>query len=68
LFLLNPNIVLKKIKQYSDSESDNKLSPYHKSFFQTLKTIWHSLELGKALIKRIDHKLSSLTHKHMESY
>ena len=68
MFFLDPNIVLKKIKQYSDLEPDDELPPYYKSFFQTLKTIRHSLKLSKALAKRIDYKLSSLTRKHIESY
>jgi hypothetical protein len=61
-------MVLKKIKTYSDPEPDDKLPPYSELFFQTSKTVWHSLKLREALAKRIDHKLSSPTRKHMESY
>jgi len=61
-------MVLKKMKQYSDPEPDDELPPHYESFFQTPKTVRHSLELGEALAKRIDHKLSSPTRKHMESY
>ena len=68
LFPLNSNIVLKKIKQYSNLEPNDELPPYYKLFFQTLKTIQHTLELGKALAKRINHKLSSPIRKHMKSY
>jgi hypothetical protein len=68
LFPLDPDIVLKKMKQYSDPEPDDELPPHHESFFQTPNTVRHSLELGEALAKRIDHKLSSPTRKHMESY
>jgi hypothetical protein len=56
------------MKTYSDPLPDDKLPPYYKPFFQTPKTIRHSLELGEALAKRIDHKLSSPTRRHMESY
>jgi hypothetical protein len=56
------------MKTYSDPLPDNELPPYYKLFFQTLKTTWHSLELGKAFAKQIDYKLSSPTHRHMESY
>jgi hypothetical protein len=68
LFPLDPDIVLKKMKQYSNLDPDDELPPHHESFFQTPKTAKHSLELSEALAKRIDHKLSSLTHKHIESY
>jgi hypothetical protein len=61
-------MVLKKMKQYSDPEPDDELPPHHESFFQTPKTVRHSLELGEALAKRINHKLSSPTRKHIESY
>jgi uncharacterized surface protein with fasciclin (FAS1) repeats len=61
-------MVLKKMKQYSDPEPDNELPPHHESFFQTPKTVQHSLELSEALAKRINYKLSSPTHKHMELY
>ena len=61
-------MVLKKMKTHSDLEPDDELPPYSELFFQTPKTVWHSLELGEALAKRIDHKLSSPTRKHMESY
>jgi len=61
-------MVLKKIKQYSDPEPDDELPPYYKLFFQTPKTVQHSLELGEALAKRINHKLSSPTRKHIELY
>jgi hypothetical protein len=68
LFPLDPDVVLKKMKQYSDPEPDDELPPYYKSFFQTPKTVQHSLKLGGAFAKRIDHKLSSPIRKHMESY
>ena len=68
LFPLDPNIVLKKMKQYSDLEPDDELPPHYKSFFQTPKTVRHSLKLSEALAKRIDYKLSSPTRKHIESY
>jgi hypothetical protein len=61
-------MVWKKMKTYSDPEPDDELPPHSKSFFQIPKTIRHSLELGEALAKKIDHKLSSPTRKHMESY
>ena len=68
LFPLDPEVVIKKMKTYSNPEPDDELLPHSESFFQTPKTIQHSLELGEALAKRINHKLSSLTHKHIKSY
>lgn len=68
LFPFDLDIVLKKMKQYSEPEPDPELPAHHESFFQTPKTVRHSLELGEALAKRIDHKLSSPTRKHIESY
>jgi hypothetical protein len=68
LFPLDPNMVLKKMKQYSDPEPDLELLANYESFFQTPKTVRHSLELGEAHAKRIDHKLSSPTRKRMDSY
>ena len=68
MFLFDLDIVLKKIKQYSEPEPDPELLAHHESFFQTPKTVQHSLELGEAFAKRIDHKLNSLTRKHIESY
>jgi hypothetical protein len=68
LFPFDPNIVPKKMKTYSNLEPDDELSPHAESFFQTPKTIQHSLELDEALAKRIDHKLSSPIRKHIESY
>lgn len=56
------------MKQYSDPEPDLELLANYESFFQTPKTVRHSLELGEAHAKRIDHKLSSPTRKRMESY
>jgi hypothetical protein len=68
LFPLDLDRVLKKMKTYSDPEPDNKLPPYSELFFQTPKTIQHSLELSEALTKRINYKLSSPIRKHMELY
>jgi len=68
LFPLDPDMVLKKMKQYSDPEPDDELPPHYESFFQTPKTVRYSLKLVEALAKRIDHKLSSPTRKHMEPY
>jgi hypothetical protein len=68
IFPFDPQMVLKKMKTYSDPEPDDELPPHSELFFQTPKTVRHSLELRKALAKRIDHKLSSPTRKHMESY
>jgi DDE superfamily endonuclease len=68
IFPFNPKAVLKKMKMYSDLLPNYELPPHHKPFFQTPKTIRHSFELGKALTKRIDHKLSSPIRRHMESY
>jgi hypothetical protein len=68
IFPLDPDLVLKKMKPYSDPIPEPELPPHHEPFFQTPKTIRHSLALGEALARRIDHKLSSLTRKHMESY
>ena len=39
LFPLDPDMVLKKMKQYSDPEPDDELPPHHESFFQTPKTV-----------------------------
>jgi hypothetical protein len=68
IFPFDPKVVLKKMKTYSNPLPDDELPPHYKPFFQTPKTIQHSLELGEALAKRIDYKLSSPTHRHMESY
>ena len=68
IFPYNPEVVLKKMKTYLDPIPDDELPAHPESFFQTPKTVRHSLELGEALAKRIDHKLSSPTRKHMESY
>jgi hypothetical protein len=68
IFPFDPEVVLKKMKTYSDPIPEPELPPHNKPFFQTPKTIRHSLALGEALAKRIDHKLSSPTRKHMESY
>ena len=68
IFPFDPKVVLGKVKTYSDLLPNNKLPPHHEPFFQIPKTIRHSLELGEALAKRIDHKLSSPTCRHMESY
>ena len=68
IFPFDPKVVLKKMKTYSDLLLDDELPLYHKPFFQTPRTIRHSLKLGKALTKRIEHKLSSLTCRHIESY
>ena len=68
LFPFDSNMVLKKMKQYSNLEPDDELPPYHELFFQTPNTVQHSLKLGEALAKRINHKLSSPTHKHIELY
>ena len=68
IFLFDPKIVLKKMKTYSDPIPEPELPLHNKPFFQTPKTVWHSLTLGEALAKRIDYKLSSPTRKHMESY
>jgi DDE superfamily endonuclease len=67
IFPIDVDKVLKKMKQYSDLEPDDELPP-HKAFFSTPKTIRHSLDLGAALAKKIEHKLSSPTRRHMESY
>ena len=55
LFPIDPDVVLKKMKTYSDPIPDDELPAHPESFFQTPKTIRHSLELGEALAKKIDH-------------
>jgi hypothetical protein len=61
-------VVLKKMKTYSDPIPNDELPAHLESFFQTPKTIRHSLELGEALAKKIDHRSSSPTRRQMESY
>jgi hypothetical protein len=53
-------MVLKKMKTYSDPEPDDELPPHAESFFQTPKTIQHSLELGEALAKGLITSLAVL--------
>jgi hypothetical protein len=39
IFPLDPEVVLKKMKTYSDPLPDDELPPHHEPFFQTPKTI-----------------------------
>jgi hypothetical protein len=68
LFPMDQDVVLKKMKTYSDPEPEDELPSHKELFFQTPKTIHHSLQLGEALGKKIDPMLSSPTRRHMQSY
>jgi hypothetical protein len=68
LFLLDPDVVLKKMKMYSNLGLEDELPSHKELFYQTPKTIRHSLQLSKALGMKIGPILSSPTRRHMQSY
>ena len=62
---MGPDLVLKKMKTYSDPELEDELPSHKELFYRTPKTVSHSLQLSEALGKKIGPMLSSPTRRHM---